>query len=89
VLVRTNQQREFSWSVTAEANVAGSAQLRLPYATGQNGAVQAAAWSVNDGAATAQVSISEADVLRRRPVEVELRPAGPRAANAPPRGAIR
>jgi asparagine N-glycosylation enzyme membrane subunit Stt3 len=40
VRVRTNQGRVFTWSTAARADTAGRARLRLPYATGRNGAVE-------------------------------------------------
>jgi asparagine N-glycosylation enzyme membrane subunit Stt3 len=70
--VRTNQGRELVWNVAARADRSGSAHVRLPYATGHNGAVEATVWSVSDGASTTDVATSESDVLQGRSVDVRL-----------------
>ncbi len=89
VRVRTNQAREFVWNVVAEADRSGSVQLRLPYATGRNGAIEATVWSVGDGGSTAQVATSERDVREGRRIELQLGAVEPRAANARRRGPAR
>jgi hypothetical protein len=71
--LRTNQGREVAWATSATADGAGQARLRLPYATGPNGAVLAAAWRLSDGEGAAGLATSERAVLLGEPLEVTLR----------------
>jgi len=59
----SNAGRSFDWEVSGRAGPDGLARLRLPYASGVNGAVKAGPWIVTDGAASAAVVIHEAEIL--------------------------
>jgi dolichyl-diphosphooligosaccharide--protein glycosyltransferase len=67
-----NTGRSFDWEVTANASADGVARLRLPYASGPNGAVQAGPWVVTDGGGSATLVVHEAEVLAGREREVVL-----------------
>lgn len=72
ILLRTNQGREFVWMTQTRADVAGHAMLRLPYAMGANGEVEAGPWTLDDGRARRLISIAEEDVLRGAVVKATL-----------------
>ncbi len=63
VSVRTNAGRRFSRSAEATADAVGRATLRLPYASGANGAVWAGSWTVASGERERALEIGEAAVL--------------------------
>lgn len=60
--IQTNQSRVFEWSTRTVANEAGQAELRLPYATGANGLVQAGSYSISDGVHQGTLDLDEKDV---------------------------
>jgi dolichyl-diphosphooligosaccharide--protein glycosyltransferase len=70
--LRTNTGRDVPWSTFAWAGPDGVASLRLPYATGMNGAVAAAPWGLDDGKRTQGLVVSERAVLLGEPLEVRL-----------------
>ncbi len=72
VLLRTNQGRQFVWMTQTRADTAGRAMLRLPYATGANGEVEAGRWSIDDGRGRTLISIAEEEVLRGATVHATL-----------------
>jgi hypothetical protein len=76
VQLQTNQRRQLTWRTEAEAGLDGSAELRLPYATGMNGTVVAGAWRIVGGAREVVLPVAEDDVVLGRTVEVHLA-AGP------------
>lgn len=61
--IQTNQNRVFEWETTAPVNAEGHAELRLPYATGKNGLVQAGSYSISDGTHQGTLDLEEKDVL--------------------------
>ncbi len=73
--MRTNQGRRFAWAAEAVADANGRATLRLPYATGMNGTVEAGPWTVTDGSGAATLAVAEDDVLRGAAVAVRLEAA--------------
>jgi dolichyl-diphosphooligosaccharide--protein glycosyltransferase len=75
--VTTNQRRSFSFTNSAITDSQGRATLRLPYATGRNGLVQASPWAVSDGEHTAIISISEEQVTRGSDVFLAMTPGAP------------
>ena len=78
VPVRSNMGREFRWGTHATADGAGVASLRVPYATGPNGASMAGASTVQvAGKGRVDVSITEAQVRTGAAVEVGV-PSGRR-----------
>ncbi len=72
VTLHTNRGRAATFTTHATADAAGVARLRLPYATGLNGAVLATAWRLSDGRATADLPVGAGAVLRGEPLEVAL-----------------
>lgn len=72
VLLRTNQGRELAWSTGASADALGRVRLRVPYATGRNGAVEASAWVLGDTSRQVEVSVSERQVQAGLAVSVDL-----------------
>lgn len=76
VLLRTNQGRELAWSTGASADALGRARLRVPYATGRNGAVQASAWVLGDAGREVAVAVSEQQVQTGAAVPVDLAAGG-------------
>lgn len=68
----TNQGRRFLWSTSTPLNAQGSGQLELPYASGLNGAVQASAWTITDGATESKLEVSELQVLKGERLRVPL-----------------
>ena len=69
--IQTNQDRIFEWSTRAVADEGGRAEVRLPYATGANGLVQAGAYSISDGTHEGTLSLDEKDILGGR-MEIDL-----------------
>jgi len=61
--IQSNQDRIFEWSTRAVADDSGRVELRLPYATGKNGLVQAGSYSISDGTHQGTLSLEEKDVL--------------------------
>jgi dolichyl-diphosphooligosaccharide--protein glycosyltransferase len=76
VRVRTNQGRDAYWSTGAVADGRGIVTLRLPYATGPNGAVEATPWVVTDGRLMATVPVAERDVVAGGEVVTDLARGG-------------
>lgn len=74
VPVLSNQGRRFLWSTVAAADEAGRAVLRVPYATGRNGLVDAGPCTLDDGASRGRVGIAEEDVTAGRAVRASLVP---------------
>ena len=73
VPVRTNVGREFVWETRARADASGTATLRVPYATGRNGASMAGAYVVQgSGAGRVSVVVSDGKVETGGTVEVSL-----------------
>jgi asparagine N-glycosylation enzyme membrane subunit Stt3 len=72
VEVRTNQGRAFTWTASNQAGATGVAVLRVPYATGQNGAVTAGPALVSDPTARREVVLPAAAVERGERLEVVL-----------------
>jgi hypothetical protein len=70
--LRTNSGRDVPWSTFAWAGPDGVATLRLPYATGLNGAVEAAPWTLEEGKRTQRLVVSERSVTLGEPLEVRL-----------------
>lgn len=68
--VRTHGGREFEWSSAVVADASGVAVLRLPYATGANGSVEASPWRLRGAGLSATAALGESDVLRGSVVEV-------------------
>jgi dolichyl-diphosphooligosaccharide--protein glycosyltransferase len=58
----TNQGRVANWASTVVADAPGSASIRLPYATGLNGVVDASAYELVSEDRRAMVEVSESDV---------------------------
>jgi asparagine N-glycosylation enzyme membrane subunit Stt3 len=71
VRIQTNQNRVFEWSTRTAADGLGHAALRLPYATGANGLVQAGSYSISDGVHQGTLDLDEKDVLGGR-MEIDL-----------------
>jgi dolichyl-diphosphooligosaccharide--protein glycosyltransferase len=70
VFLRTNQGRASAWTTSITAGDDGTASLRVPYATGMNGAIQASASFVQVGARSVPVTLSEHDVVTGARVRV-------------------
>jgi asparagine N-glycosylation enzyme membrane subunit Stt3 len=73
VALTTAGGRREGWRTSALAGADGRALLRLPYATGQNGEVQAGAWLLSDGQAEAELPVLERDVLGGATAALRLR----------------
>lgn len=61
--IQTNQNRVFEWKTSAPMSADGRAELRLPYATGKNGLVQAGPYAISDGTHHGTLKLDEKDVL--------------------------
>jgi AglB-like glycosylation protein len=72
VTLVTDRGRQVAWSTRATADAAGLARLRLPYASGSNGAVQATRWHLSDGQGALDLAVTERAVLLGEPLEVAL-----------------
>lgn len=68
VRLETNTGRRFEWS--AEAPAGG--ELRLPYASGANGAVIASEWTLSDGSRSLAAVVHEEEVREGARFEVDL-----------------
>jgi hypothetical protein len=73
VTLLTDRGRQVTWSTRAPADASGAATLRLPYATGRNGAVLASGWRLSDGPAAVELAVGEQAVLRGEALEASLR----------------
>lgn len=71
VRIQTNQNRIFEWSTRTAADASGHAVLRLTYATGANGLVQAGSYSISDGVHQGTLDLDEKDVVGGR-MEIDL-----------------
>lgn len=65
-------RRRFLWEARAEADAQGRARLRVPYATGANGAALTSTTLVGDGRAALEVVVAEEAVLRGLEVPAAL-----------------
>jgi Archaeal glycosylation protein B long peripheral domain len=63
-----------TWRTSAIADADGLARLRLPYATGVNGAVHASTWRLTDGRSAGEVALDEQAVLLGGSLSVTLVP---------------
>lgn len=70
--LRTGAGRLVAWSTHAFAAPDGTATLRLPYAAGLNGEVEASPWLVSDGRGSAGVVPTEREVVLGGVREVRL-----------------
>ncbi len=70
--VVTNQGREFLWRTVAISEPDGRAEFRVPYASGVNGSVLASVWTVREPGRTAQVSVTEKQLVLGQGLEVDL-----------------
>lgn len=68
----TNQQRIFVWETRTVADAEGRASLRLPYATGLNGRVEAAPYVITDGARSTTLVVGEDAVSAGASIAVDL-----------------
>jgi asparagine N-glycosylation enzyme membrane subunit Stt3 len=68
----TNQRRRLSWSARATAGADGVASLRVPYATGRNGACTATMYVAAAGARRQRFTVGEDAVATGAAVEVPL-----------------
>jgi asparagine N-glycosylation enzyme membrane subunit Stt3 len=59
----TNQGREVRWASTVVSDLRGTASIRLPYATGLNGAVDASAYELVSASRSTHIEVSEFDVV--------------------------
>jgi hypothetical protein len=82
--LRTNAGRSVEWATRARADGDGVASIRLPYATGRNGAVEAAPFRLTDGRAGGELSLEERAVMLGEPVEVRLDGSSPGGSSPPP-----
>ena len=69
--IHTNQNRVFEWVTTAPVTAEGRAEVRLPYATGANGLVQAGEYSISDGTHQGTLALDDKDILGGR-MEIDL-----------------
>ena len=75
VPVRTNVGREFVWETRAAADASGTVTLRVPFATGPNGASVAGRYAVlAEGKGRGDVVVTEAQVMAGATVDVALAP---------------
>lgn len=72
-ILRTNRGRAVNWTTTIQADDTGRATLRLPYATGLNGDVEAGPYRITDGGPIHMLTLEEGDVARGTPRSLELR----------------
>jgi dolichyl-diphosphooligosaccharide--protein glycosyltransferase len=61
-----------TWRTSRTLDARGEATLRLPYATGRNGALGASAFTLTDGTRTRSLALSEEQVVGGARVEVDL-----------------
>jgi hypothetical protein len=81
--VETAAGRGFEWRSLARADGQGRVRLRLPYATGPNGLVQAGPYQVGDGAASRLVAVEERAVVEGRTLRLALGSTGRSPAPGP------
>lgn len=86
--ISTNAGRSFSWSTHALANGEGEAVMRVPYASGENGASRAGPYAVTDGARSGSADVTDGQVSAGAEVVVELSDGSSRvpASTAAPEG---
>lgn len=60
--VETNRGRVFAWRTRIRTDSTGAADLGLPYATGENGAVRASSYRIADGVHGGTLALDEKDV---------------------------
>ncbi|HET9553571.1 MAG TPA: hypothetical protein VFP50_11440 [Anaeromyxobacteraceae bacterium] len=72
VELETNQGRRVAWRTRGVADAAGRASLRVPYATGLNGAVRAGALLLESGSHEGAAAIDERAVLEGGVISVRL-----------------
>lgn len=72
VALVTNRGRHIAWQAQNVAGADGSAELRVPYATGLNGSVRASTWTVRDASRFVRVVVTEQQVAAGAQVEVDL-----------------
>jgi asparagine N-glycosylation enzyme membrane subunit Stt3 len=72
VQVHTNQGRAFTWTASDRASATGVAVLRLPYATGHNGAVTAGPALVSEPSSRQEVVVPATAVEHGERLEVAL-----------------
>ena len=72
VTVVSNKNRRFTWSTSARSDASGEGTLRLPYATGKNGAVQASAYALQVGDSSWDLSVPERAVRRGDRLDVSV-----------------
>lgn len=77
VQLATNRGRQFTWSTSTVTDASGEASVRVPYATGLNGATVASRWYVSDGTSVAAVDVDEMDVKLGRERRVRVVGSGP------------
>lgn len=78
----SNAGRRFEFATEAIAGADGVAVLRLPYASGENGAVRTGPWRVSDGARAVPLVVHEQDVVRGGRVALDLSPRASPSADA-------
>jgi asparagine N-glycosylation enzyme membrane subunit Stt3 len=61
--LRTNQGRESDWASVVVADGHGKTSIRLPYATGLNGAVEASAYELLSDHRRSRIHVAESDVV--------------------------
>ncbi len=71
-VVRANTGRVFTWRTEATPDSRGNAELRIPYATGGNGASVAEEVQVSIGRAARKIGITEQAVISGGVVSVDL-----------------
>jgi hypothetical protein len=72
VLVVTNNGGRLIWATDTVADAHGHACLRVPYATGANGASVASPYVVSDGVRDAKLTVPEAAIAGGAAIPVEL-----------------
>jgi asparagine N-glycosylation enzyme membrane subunit Stt3 len=72
VSIKTNQGREFQWWTPAHADENGMTVIRVPYATGRNGASLASAVRVRTASSMMDVALQEADVVSGKRIAVDV-----------------
>jgi asparagine N-glycosylation enzyme membrane subunit Stt3 len=73
----TNAGRRSAWRAEVRADASGRASLRLPYASGWNGAVFAREYEISDGRRTERLVVHEASVALGGALRVDLAAAPP------------
>ncbi len=86
VQVITNRGRRIAWSTEVRADPEGAGAVRIPYATGWNGAVRAGRCLLTAGTASGAIDVPPAAVVRGDSLAVDLR-AGVRPASRKTDGA--